>query len=37
MTAVPGARPGLVRWRMLAVVSLGIIALTLNRFDVATA
>jgi len=26
-----------MRWRMLAVVSLGIIALTLNRFDVATA
>ena len=37
MTAVYGARPGLVRWRMLAVVSLGIIALTLNWFDVATA
>ena len=37
MTAVHGAGPALVRWRMLAVVSLGIIALTLNWFDVATA
>jgi ACS family D-galactonate transporter-like MFS transporter len=33
MTSVQGP----VRWRMLAVVSLGIIALTLNWFDVATA
>jgi MFS transporter, ACS family, D-galactonate transporter len=37
MTFVHGAGPGLLRWRMLAVVSLGIIALTLNWFDVATA
>jgi ACS family D-galactonate transporter-like MFS transporter len=37
MTAVHGTGPGLLRWRMLAVVSLGIIALTLNWFDVATA
>ena len=28
---------GPVRWGMLAVISLGIIALTLNWFDVATA
>jgi ACS family D-galactonate transporter-like MFS transporter len=37
MTAVHGAGPGPLRWRMLAVVSLGIVALTLNWFDVATA
>src|ERR1017187_7887580 len=37
MTAAHGAGPGSVRWRMLAVISLGIIALTLNWFDVATA
>jgi hypothetical protein len=33
----PRRRAGLMRWRMLAVVSLGIIALTLNWPDVATA
>jgi ACS family D-galactonate transporter-like MFS transporter len=31
------AGPGSVRWRMLTLISLGIIALTLNWFDVATA
>src|SRR5580692_461249 len=31
------AGPGSVRWRMLTVISLGIVALTLNWFDVATA
>ena len=34
---VPGPVDGPVRWGMLAVISLGIIALTLNWFDVATA
>jgi MFS transporter, ACS family, D-galactonate transporter len=37
MTSVHGAGDGPVRWGMLAVISLGIIALTLNWFDVATA
>jgi hypothetical protein len=37
MTSVHGAGPGHVRWGMLAVISLGILALTLNWFDVATA
>ncbi len=37
MTSVRGAGPGPARWPMLAVVSLGIVALTLNWFDVATA
>jgi MFS transporter, ACS family, D-galactonate transporter len=37
MTSVHGAGPGHVRWAMLGVVSLGILALTLNWFDVATA
>jgi MFS family permease len=32
-----GAQEGRARWGMLAIVSLGIIALTLNWFDVATA
>ena len=31
------AEPGHVRWGMLTVISLGIVALTLNWFDVATA
>jgi hypothetical protein len=37
MTSVrsPGRSP--VRWAILAVFSLGIIAATLNRFDLATA
>jgi MFS transporter, ACS family, D-galactonate transporter len=37
MTSVHGAAHSPVRWGMLAVISLGIIALTLNWFDVATA
>jgi ACS family D-galactonate transporter-like MFS transporter len=37
MTSVRGAGPGHVRWAMLGVISLGILALTLNWFDVATA
>jgi ACS family D-galactonate transporter-like MFS transporter len=37
MTSVSGAEHGSARWGMLAVVSLGIVALTLNWFDVATA
>src|ERR1700723_1122121 len=37
MAAVHGVEQGSARWGMLAVVSLGIIALTLNWFDVATA
>ena len=37
MTSVHGAGPGHVRWGMLGVISLGILALTLNWFDVATA
>jgi MFS transporter, ACS family, D-galactonate transporter len=37
MTSVPGAPAGRVRWGMLGLISLGIIALTLNWFDVATA
>jgi ACS family D-galactonate transporter-like MFS transporter len=37
MTSVHGAGPGHVRWAMLGVISLGILALTLNWFDVATA
>src|ERR1700685_211328 len=37
MTSVNSAGPGHVRWGMLAVISLGIMALTLNWFDVATA
>src|ERR1700689_2490058 len=37
MTSVHGAGQGPVRWGMLAVISLGIMALTLNWFDVATA
>jgi MFS transporter, ACS family, D-galactonate transporter len=37
MTSVHGAGQGPVRWGMLTVISLGIIALTLNWFDVATA
>jgi MFS family permease len=36
-TSARSAGPGTVRWRMLAVISLGIAALTLNWFDVATA
>ena len=32
-----GVDEGPVRWRMLAVISLGVMALTLNWFDVATA
>jgi len=37
MTSVHGAAPGRARWGMLGVISLGILALTLNWFDVATA
>src|ERR1700689_1036933 len=37
MTSVHGAGPGHARWGMLGVISLGILALTLNWFDVATA
>jgi MFS transporter, ACS family, D-galactonate transporter len=37
MTSARGAQDGQVRWGMLAVISLGIFALTLNWFDVATA
>jgi MFS transporter, ACS family, D-galactonate transporter len=37
VTSAPGADEGLIRWGMLAVISLGVMALTLNWFDVATA
>jgi ACS family D-galactonate transporter-like MFS transporter len=37
VTAAGGAERGTVRWGMLTVISLGILALTLNWFDVATA
>src|SRR5271170_1017933 len=37
MASVRGAGQGSARWGMLALISLGIIALTLNWFDVATA
>ena len=37
MTSARGVEGGSYRWPMLAVVSLGIVALTLNWFDVATA
>jgi ACS family D-galactonate transporter-like MFS transporter len=37
MTSAPGTEAGRVRWLMLAIISLGIAALTLNWFDVATA
>src|ERR1700722_1359807 len=37
MTSARGAQGSQVRWGMLAVISLGIFALTLNWFDVATA
>src|ERR1700691_1939846 len=37
MTSGQGAEAGPRRWGMLAVISLGIVALTLNWFDVATA
>src|ERR1700728_5306419 len=37
MTTTQGVGEGSERWGMLAVVSLGIVALTLNWFDVATA
>jgi ACS family D-galactonate transporter-like MFS transporter len=37
MTSIPSAGPGSRRWNMLIVISLGIFALTLNWFDVATA
>jgi MFS transporter, ACS family, D-galactonate transporter len=37
MTSVGRAEHGPARWGMLAVISLGIMALTLNWFDVATA
>ena len=36
MTSAVGDEKGPVRWGMLAVISLGIMALTLNWFDVAT-
>ena len=35
--SIGGPDEGLRRWGMLAVVSLGIVALTLNWFDIATA
>jgi ACS family D-galactonate transporter-like MFS transporter len=37
MTPASGAEKGPIRWGMLALISLGIMALTLNWFDVATA
>ena len=37
MTSARGVEGSSYRWPMLAVVSLGIVALTLNWFDVATA
>jgi MFS transporter, ACS family, D-galactonate transporter len=37
VTSASGADEGPMRWRMLAVISLGVMALTLNWFDVATA
>src|SRR5580658_9499609 len=37
MTSARGIEEGSFRWPMLAVLSLGIVALTLNWFDVATA
>jgi len=37
MTSARGVEGASSRWPMLAVVSLGIVALTLNWFDVATA
>ena len=37
MTSARGIEGSSYRWPMLAVVSLGIVALTLNWFDVATA
>lgn len=37
VTSAPGADEGLIRWRILGVISLGVVALTLNWFDVATA
>jgi MFS transporter, ACS family, D-galactonate transporter len=37
MTSARSAGQGTVRWGMLAVISAGIVALTLNWFDVATA
>jgi MFS family permease len=37
VTSANGVDEGPLRWGMLAVVSLGVIALTLNWFDVATA
>jgi ACS family D-galactonate transporter-like MFS transporter len=37
MTYAHGARHASVRWNMLIIISLGIFALTLNWFDVATA
>jgi hypothetical protein len=37
MTSARGAEGSSYRWPMLAVLSLGIVALTLNWFDVATA
>jgi MFS transporter, ACS family, D-galactonate transporter len=37
VTAMAGTPEGRTRWGMLAIISLGVIALTLNWFDVATA
>jgi predicted MFS family arabinose efflux permease len=37
VTSIAGPVEGRTRWGMLAVISLGVIALTLNWFDVATA
>ena len=37
MASASGDDEGPIRWRMLAVISLGVMALTLNWFDVATA
>jgi MFS transporter, ACS family, D-galactonate transporter len=37
VTSIAGTQEGPTRWGMLAIISLGVIALTLNWFDVATA
>ncbi len=37
VASAPGDDEGPIRWGMLAVISLGVMALTLNWFDVATA
>jgi ACS family D-galactonate transporter-like MFS transporter len=37
VTSIAGTPEGRTRWGMLAIISLGVIALTLNWFDIATA